>query len=83
MGNRLYVGNLSFRTVEDTLLGKFAAVGEVREVRIPTDRETGQSRGFAYVTMASDQAASDAIEKLDGSEVDGSIIKVNEALERR
>ena len=82
MGNRLYVGNLSFNTSEAAVRDAFAAVGEVREVAMPTDRETGQFRGFAFVTMGSAQAASDAIAKLNGSMLDGRPLRVNEAQER-
>jgi cold-inducible RNA-binding protein len=83
MGNRLYVGNLSFNTSKDTLQEAFSAAGEVREIAMPTDRETGQPRGFAFVTMGSDQAASAAIAQLNGKSIDGRAIKVNEAEERQ
>jgi cold-inducible RNA-binding protein len=82
MGNRLYVGNLSFNTSQQSLETAFAAVGEVREVAMPTDRETGQFRGFAFVTMGSAQAATAAISQLNGTMLDGRPIKVNEAQER-
>jgi RNA recognition motif-containing protein len=82
MGNRLYVGNLSFSTTQQSLEGAFAAAGEVREVAMPTDRETGQPRGFAFVTMGSEQAANAAIAQLNGTMLDGRSIKVNEAQER-
>jgi RNA recognition motif-containing protein len=82
MGNRLYVGNLSFNTTQSTLEQAFAACGEVREVAIPTDRETGQPRGFAFVTMGNANAASAAISQLNGSMLDGRPLKVNEAQER-
>src|SRR5438128_12658797 len=82
MGNRLYVGNLSFSTTREALEAAFAAAGEVREVTIPTDRETGQPRGFAFVTMASAQAATNAISQLNGMMLDGRPLKVNEAQER-
>ncbi len=82
MGNRLYVGNLSFSTTQQAVEAAFAAVGEVREVAMPTDRETGQPRGFAFVTMGSAQAASTAISQLNGMMLDGRSIKVNEAQER-
>ncbi len=82
MGNRLYVGNLSFKTTTEALTAAFAAAGEVREVTIPTDRETGQPRGFAFVTMGSDQQAAAAIQQLHGSMLDGRPLKVNEAQER-
>ncbi|NUQ75823.1 MAG: RNA-binding protein, partial [Polyangiaceae bacterium] len=79
MGNRLYVGNLSFNTSQATLEAAFSAAGEVREVALPTDRETGQPRGFAFVTMGSAQAATAAIAQLNGTMLDGRPIKVNEA----
>ena len=82
MGNRLYVGNLSFNTSKETIESTFAAHGEVREVAMPTDRETGQPRGFAFVTMGSAQAANSAISQLNGAMVDGRSLKVNEAQER-
>ncbi len=82
MGNRLYVGNLSFNTSKETIEATFAAAGEVREVAMPTDRETGQPRGFAFVTMGTAQAANNAISQLNGAMVDGRSLKVNEAQER-
>ncbi|WP_437323982.1 RNA recognition motif domain-containing protein [Sorangium sp. So ce381] len=82
MGNRLYVGNLSFSTTRETLESAFAAAGEVREIAMPTDRETGQPRGFAFVTMGSAQAANSAISQLNGAVLDGRALKVNEAQER-
>jgi len=82
MGNRLYVGNLSFSTTQASIEAAFAVAGEVREVAMPTDRETGQPRGFAFVTMGNDQAANSAIAQLNGAMLDGRAIKVNEAQER-
>jgi RNA recognition motif-containing protein len=82
MGNRLYVGNLSFNTSKETVESAFAAAGPVLEVAMPTDRETGQPRGFAFVTMGSAQAATAAISQLNGAMVDGRSLKVNEAQER-
>jgi cold-inducible RNA-binding protein len=82
MGNRLYVGNLSFNTTRETIEAAFSAAGEVREISMPTDRETGQPRGFAFVTMGSPQAANTAISQLNGSMLDGRALKVNEAQER-
>jgi len=82
MGNRLYVGNLSFSTSQAAIETAFAAAGEVREVAMPTDRETGQPRGFAFVTMGTPQAANAAIAQLNGLMLDGRQIKVNEAQER-
>ena len=82
MSNRLYVGNLSYNTAQADLEAAFAVAGEVREVAIPTDRETGQPRGFAFVTMGSASAANAAIAQLNGSVLDGRTLKVNEAQER-
>ncbi len=82
MNNRLYVGNLSFSTSRETLEAAFAAVGEVTDIAIPTDRETGQPRGFAFVTMGSSQEAVRAIDELNGMMLDGRPLRVNEAQER-
>jgi cold-inducible RNA-binding protein len=76
---KLYVGNLSFSTTEDTLQAEFAAHGQVEEVAVITDRDTGRPRGFAFVTMNNDSEARAAIEALNGIEVDGRTITVNEA----
>jgi RNA recognition motif-containing protein len=83
MGNRLYVGNLSFQASADTLREAFASCGEVTDVHIVQDRETGQSRGFAFVTMSTDAEARAAIERLDGSSLEGRALRVNEAEERQ
>ncbi|WP_394832556.1 RNA-binding protein [Pendulispora rubella] len=82
MGNRLYVGNLSFQTSQESIREAFARFGEVAEVYVVSDRETGQPRGFAFVTMGSAQAASDAINEMNGALLDGRPLKVNEAQER-
>ena len=83
MGNRLYVGNLSFDTNDDSLRAAFAADGRnVKEITIMTDRDTGRPRGFGFVEMDSSQDAQAAITALDGAELDGRNIKVNEAKER-
>jgi RNA recognition motif-containing protein len=82
VGNRLYVGNLSFNTTKETLEQEFSVAGEVREVGMPMDRETGRPRGFAFVTMGTEQAAQTAIQQLNGKSIDGRQIKVNEAQER-
>jgi cold-inducible RNA-binding protein len=76
---KLYVGNLSYSTTQDTLYNEFGAHGNVEEVAIITDRETGRPRGFAFVTMNNDQEARGAIEAMNGAEVDGRTITVNEA----
>ena len=83
MGNRLYVGNLSFDTTDDSLRAAFSEDGRtVSEVTIMTDRDTGRPRGFGFVEMGSGQDAQAAITALDGVELDGRNIKVNEAKER-
>ncbi|MFP4144770.1 MAG: RNA recognition motif domain-containing protein [Phycisphaeraceae bacterium] len=76
---KLYVGNLSYSTTEETLQAEFGAFGQVDEVAVITDRDTGRPRGFAFVTMADDSAGREAIEKLNGVELDGRQIVVNEA----
>ena len=75
---KIYVGNMSFDTTEDTLRNAFAAHGDVDEVAVITDRDTGRPRGFAFVTMP-DNAARAAIEALNGQELDGRTLNVNEA----
>jgi len=83
MNNRLYVGNLAFHTTEDVLQGAFAQHGNVSEVKLVLDRESGRSRGFAFVSMSSDEEAKTAIQALNGAELDGRELKVNIAEERR
>jgi cold-inducible RNA-binding protein len=83
MTKKVYVGNLSFDTTEDTLRGLFAAHGEVSSINMITDRYTGRSRGFAFVEMATDEAAEAAITALDGQMVDERPLKVAEARPRR
>lgn len=82
MGKRLYVGNLPYRMTEDELTAVFAEVGEVVDVNIIMDRETGRSKGFAFVEMADDGAATTAINQFNGTEVGGRTIKVAEAKPR-
>ena len=82
MGNRLYVGNLSFSATEQTLRDAFGAHGDVTDVHVVIDRMTGQSRGFGFVTMASQSEANGAMEAMNGAEMDGRTLKVNEAEER-
>jgi RNA recognition motif-containing protein len=83
VSSRLFVGNLSFSTSQQTIEAAFSAAGEVREVALPTDRETGRPRGFAFVTMADAQAAQNAIQQLNGTELDGRQIRVDIAQERQ
>ena len=79
---RIYVGNLSFRTTPDALRVHFAGHGEVLDVFIGTDRETGRSRGFGFVTMADKDAGNAAITALNGKDFEGRPIVVNEAQPR-
>jgi hypothetical protein len=83
MGTRLFVGSLSYNTGEDGLRTAFAKFGDVTDVKVMTDRETGRSRGFGFVSMATPEAAKAAMEGMDGQQLDGRAIRVNEAEERR
>jgi cold-inducible RNA-binding protein len=82
MGNRLYVGNLSFNTSTDTLRELFATMGTVDDIHVPTDKDTGRVRGFAFVTMSSQAEATRAMAELNGKDLDGRTLRVNEAEER-
>ncbi|HEX7480247.1 MAG TPA: RNA-binding protein [Polyangiales bacterium] len=83
MGNRLYVGNLSFQSTSETLRDAFAAHGSVTDVHLVTDRDSGQSRGFGFVTMGTDQEAQAAMNAMNGQMLDGRALRVNEAEERQ
>lgn len=83
MNQRLFVGNLAFQTTEEDLRSAFAAHGSVVDAKIITDRETGRSRGFGFLTMANDQEAAKAIEAMNGAMIDGRALRVNEAEERK
>lgn len=76
---QLYVGNLDFNTSEDSLKGLFAECGEVVSVKIIMDRETGRSKGFGFVEMSSKSDGIKAITKLNGQEINGRGLKVNES----
>jgi|SRR4028118_1300420 RNA-binding proteins (RRM domain) len=78
----IYVGNLSYEVTEDDLNKVFAEYGTVNRVQLPTDRETGRMRGFAFVEMGSETEESAAIEALDGAEWMGRDLKVNKAKPR-
>lgn len=81
MNKKLFVGGLNFKTNEDGLRAIFEAVGEVEEVKIIMDRETGRSKGFGFVTFSDSADAQEAVKKFDGQEVDGRRVKVSEAVE--
>jgi RNA recognition motif-containing protein len=78
----IYVGNLSYDVTEDDLRGVFAEYGSVKRVQLPTDRETGRPRGFAFVEMEKEAEEGAAIEALDGAEWMGRTLKVNKAKPR-
>ena len=82
MNNRLFVGNLSFSTTEEALAAAFAEFGEVVDVKLMTERETGRSRGFGFVELSTPEAASKAIEQMNGALLDGRPLRVNEAEQR-
>ncbi len=79
MGKRLYVGNLAYSLKSQDLQEVFNQVGEVVHVKVVTDQETGRSKGFAFVEMASDDLGAQAIEQLNGKEVGGRALRVTEA----
>jgi RNA recognition motif-containing protein len=83
VSKKLYIGNLPFTSTEADLRTLFARHGTVASVNVIMDRETGRPRGFAFVEMEEASAASDAIRALDGSDLGGRSIKVNEAQDRR
>jgi RNA recognition motif-containing protein len=81
MAKKIYVGNLSFNSTDDSLRSLFAAHGNVISAKVITDRDTGRSRGFGFVEM-DDDVAQTAISALNGKELDGRALRVNEARER-
>ncbi len=83
MGKRLYVGNLNYNTTEGDLRTAFEAGGRtVTDAHIVSDRETGRPRGFAFVEMSTDEEAAAAIEEMNGADLEGRSLTVNEARER-
>ena len=82
MGKKLYVGNLSFDVTDKDLEELFAQAGEIQSTAVITDRGTGQSRGFGFVEMGSNNEAQNAIEQFNGQELKGRALKVNEAKDR-
>ena len=79
--NKVYVGNLPYQTTEDDLKDQFSSCGEVTEVRLITDRQTGRSKGFAFLTFGSEDAFEAALLK-NGEEIDGRKLRVNKAEEK-
>jgi len=79
MNSKLYVGNMSFNTTEDALRTAFGQFGSVTDVYIANDRETGRPRGFAFVTFSTEEESKLATEKMNGTDLDGRQLTVNEA----
>ena len=79
---KLFIGGLSWDTNEDGLRDAFSRFGEIEEVRVITDRDTGRSRGFGFMTFSQDEDAKNAIAEMNGTELDGRSIRVDEAQER-
>ena len=82
MSTKLYVGNLAFQTTSQDLQDLFSQAGTVQSASVMEDRDTGRSRGFAFVEMSSQEEATSAIEQFNGKEVAGRALKVNEAKPR-
>jgi nucleolin len=82
MSNKLYVGNISWGMNEDSLNEAFSSFGEVKSVKIITDRDTGRSKGFGFVEMSNADEAQTVISNLDGKDMDGRPLKVNVAQDK-
>lgn len=82
MSNKLFVGGLSWDTSDDSLRDAFAAHGQVTDAKVISDRDTGRSRGFGFVTFSTASEAAAAISAMDGTDLDGRTIRVNEANDR-
>lgn len=80
---KLYLGNLPFNASDEDIRGAFSAYGTIEDLFIPLDRETNRPRGFAFITLADDDQARKAIEEMDGADLMGRNLRVNEAEERR
>lgn len=83
MSNKLFIGGLSWNTGDNELRDAFERFGNVEDAKVITDRDTGRSRGFGFVTFGSREEAQAAMQQMDGSDLDGRNIKVNEAQERQ
>jgi cold-inducible RNA-binding protein len=82
MARKLYVGNLSYNTTEEQLRDLFSEVGEITDIALITDRDTGRSKGFGFIEMATDEAAQEAIERYNGYSLDNRDLTVNIARPR-
>lgn len=82
MSKKLFIGGLSWNTTDEGLRGSFEGFGSITDAKVITDRETGRSRGFGFVTFAEGTDAQKAMEQMDGTMLDGRSIKVSEAEER-
>jgi RNA recognition motif-containing protein len=83
VSKKLFVGGLSWGTTDDGLQAAFESFGEILEAKVVLDRDTGRSRGFGFVTFADDDAATRAVEEMNGVELEGRSIRVDEAHDRR
>ena len=83
MSKKLFVGGLSWGTTDEGLRAAFESFGEIVEAKVIVDRDTGRSRGFGFVTFADDAAATRAVEEMNGVELEGRSIRVDEAHDRR
>jgi RNA recognition motif-containing protein len=82
MAKKLFIGGLSWNTDDDGLRQAFERFGDIEEAKVITDRDTGRSRGFGFITFADGEAAEKAMAEMDGADLDGRTIKVNEAQDR-
>ncbi len=83
MGNKIFIGGLSWNTSDEGLRSAFDEFGEIMDAKVITDRETGRSRGFGFITFANQEDANKAITKMNGASLDGRNLVVNEARERQ
>ncbi len=79
MGTKIFVGGLAWATTDDSLRDAFASCGTISESKVITDRDTGRSRGFGFVTFTDEDGCRKAIESMDGQDIDGRAVRVNEA----
>lgn len=83
MNNRIYIGNLSYQSTEDTLREAFSQFGEIRNVALPKDRETGRPRGFGFIEFSSSEDAQAAVQQMNGKEFEGRPLRVNIAEQKQ